>query len=107
MIYAFTSEPRSEHLTFQSKELSFLKSSAPIPTILHLSRDARCEGLRFYQLLFGSSLYTALVYFNPEIDTLYFGPVERFRIVEDDPSVQSWWWHTEQVNCFKTQTSSK
>jgi hypothetical protein len=45
--------------------------------------------LRFYKLSFGTSGYKPIVYFNPELDTLYFGPAERFGIVESDPNAQS------------------
>jgi hypothetical protein len=91
-------QPRNVHLTFRHRKNRpesqiFLRSSTPIPVVLHLNRDARAEGLKIYQLLFGDRKYPPEVYFSPELDTLYFGPVNRFGIVEDDPRKQKWLSH--------------
>lgn len=83
--------PRSVHLTFRKHNTNFLKSSTPIPVLLHLNRDARSEALKTYQLYFGTSKNPSKVYFNPKIDTLYFGLVERFAIFENGQSIQKWW----------------
>lgn len=58
---------------------------APIPPILHVCSASRAEGLKHYTLAFGSppeyyelenvnqeSCRTSIVYFNFEVDTLYF-----------------------------------
>lgn len=105
-IFVLILEPRVVHLTFRIRNKHFLKSSAPIPAILHLSRGARAEALRHYKRLFGTRHYPDLVYFNPEIDTLYFGQVKCFG--EHDPYVlQRWWWETEKLTRFKQVTYSE
>jgi 2EXR family len=90
--------PRNVHLTFRKHNSMLLKSSSPIPVLLHLNRDARTEALKTYRLSFGTDKYDAKVYFCPEIDTLYFGPVERFAIWENDQSIQKWWIEDEGYN---------
>jgi hypothetical protein len=54
--------------------------------------------LKIYQLHFGSvSGHRAKVYFNSGLDTLYFGPVDRFAIFEDGQK----WWLDDQAHNFR------
>lgn len=79
--------PRSVYLTFRKHNTSFLKSSTPIPVLLHLNQDTRSEALKTYQLYFGTSKNPFKAYVNLNIDTLYFGLVERFAIFENGQSI--------------------
>jgi len=52
------------------------RSTTPVPTILHVSSEARMVALRYYELRFAVSTTPALparTYFDSEIDSLYLG----------------------------------
>lgn len=61
-------------MTFREGTPTRLGSSTPLPALLHLNRDTRYEALKKYKLHFGTPFYAPNVFFNPEIDTLFFGP---------------------------------
>jgi hypothetical protein len=46
-------------------------STTPPPTLLSVSREARNEAQRVYQLFFATSTSPGKIYFNPHLDTLY------------------------------------
>ncbi|KAG4424790.1 hypothetical protein IFR04_002138 [Cadophora malorum] len=45
----------------------------PAPIILHICHESRVEGLKSYQLAFGSHFHAAKIYFNFAADILRFG----------------------------------
>lgn len=48
------------------------KSKTPVPSLLHLSQDARAFALRYYKLSFGSNDLNGTVYFDFERDGVIF-----------------------------------
>ncbi|KAM0248546.1 hypothetical protein ACHAQJ_009422 [Trichoderma viride] len=53
-------------------------SSAPIPVNLHICAESRLEALQTYRPSFGFARSPGQVFFNPEVDIMYFGPREGF-----------------------------
>ncbi|KAE8451587.1 hypothetical protein EG329_003660 [Mollisiaceae sp. DMI_Dod_QoI] len=93
MIYNFMMPgPRHVHMTFRRALPTRLGSSTPIPALLHLNKNARYEAQKKYKLHFGSYLYEPNVYFNPDIDTLYFGPDDKELLcMAPDPGLEQRW----------------
>ncbi|KAH8815430.1 hypothetical protein F5884DRAFT_178154 [Xylogone sp. PMI_703] len=59
-------------------------SPDPVPAILSVSREARQEGLKHYQLAFGTMKFHApKTYFNFEVDTLRVGAAPDARLSTD------------------------
>ncbi|KAL7898541.1 hypothetical protein HDV63DRAFT_354969 [Trichoderma sp. SZMC 28014] len=53
-------------------------SSAPVPVNLHVCTESRLEALQTYRPCFGFARGPSQIFFNPEIDIMYFGPCEGF-----------------------------
>ena len=65
--------PRTVHFPFPKTSTSYLDSSATIPVLLHLSREAREEAMRTYKLCFDYNHGAGGIWFAPGLDTPRFG----------------------------------
>ncbi|KUJ23474.1 uncharacterized protein LY89DRAFT_183436 [Mollisia scopiformis] len=89
-IFALAIEPRTVNIEWSRRLRQCISSD--VPTILHVSREARREGLKTYQPSFNTSLESrAPLYFSFELDTASFQwatfgrkPVRHIKQVEDD-----------------------
>ena len=56
---------------FYDSENGRCTSTAPVPAVLHVCHESRCEALRVYKRSFGTAFYESSIYFSRELDTLY------------------------------------
>jgi hypothetical protein len=89
-IFRYTIEPRVVNIEWSRQLRQCITSS--VPTILHISSEARREGLKIYQPSFNTTLNSRVpVYFSVELDTASFDwasfgrkPVRHIKQVEND-----------------------
>ncbi|KAI1350090.1 hypothetical protein F5Y01DRAFT_286882 [Xylaria sp. FL0043] len=56
---------------FYDSEKDCCTTSAPVPAVLQVCHESRCEALRIYKRSFGTPSQEPRIYFNRELDTLY------------------------------------
>ncbi|KAH7336171.1 hypothetical protein BKA65DRAFT_552835 [Rhexocercosporidium sp. MPI-PUGE-AT-0058] len=69
-IWTLAVEPRIVHIEWSRPRRQCL--SPDVPALLHVSREARAEGLKIYNPAFNTSDSLTPVYINFELDTIFF-----------------------------------
>lgn len=83
-VWTYAIQPRTISICYLPTT-DICSSASPVPALLHTSREARYEALRYYNLCFGTHKSPPQIYFAPRFDTIY---LPRYRAMGYDETLR-------------------